>query len=103
MSIVITPTVPLVAAQGVTADVILQPGSVVDAQVVQLLGNDQVQIAIGGQSIDVLSQVPLQPGQTLQLAVSLTSDGIRLAIVNAEGGALANQALADLTGAAATL
>ena len=39
------------------------------------LGNDQVQIAIGGQSIDVVSQVPLQAGQTLQLAVSQTADG----------------------------
>ena len=103
MAIVITPSVPLVAAQGVTADVVLQPGTVVNARVVQVLGNDQVQIAIGGQSIDVLSQVPLQPGQVLQLAVSQSSDGIRLAIVNADGSALASPGLANLAGAAATL
>ena len=103
MSIVITPNVPVVAAQGVTAGVVLQAGSVVSAQVLQVLGNDQVQIAIGGQSIDVLSQVPLQPGQALQLAVSQTSDGIRLAIVNADGSALASQGLANLAGGAATL
>jgi hypothetical protein len=100
MAIVITPSVPLVAAQGVTADVVLQPGTVVNARVVQVLGNDQVQIAIGGQSIDVLSQVPLQPGQVLQLAVSQTPDGIRLAIVNADGSASASQSLANLAGAA---
>ena len=46
----------------------LQPGSVISATVLQVLGNDQVQISIAGQSIDVLSQVPLQAGQTLQLA-----------------------------------
>ena len=56
MTIVITPSVPLVAAQGVTADVVLQPGTVVNARVVQVLGNDQVQIAIGGQSIGPLTQ-----------------------------------------------
>ena len=66
-----------------TATVVLQPGTVINAQVLQILGNDTVRIAIGGQSIDVLSQVPLQAGQTLQLAVSQTADGtIRLAVVN---------------------
>jgi hypothetical protein len=99
MSIVITPSVPVAAAQGATADAVLQAGSVVNARVLQVLGNDQVQISIGGQSIDVLSQVPLQPGQTLQLAVSQTSDGVRLAIVSAGNGALAGQGLADLAGA----
>jgi hypothetical protein len=83
MSIVINPTTPLVAAQGVTADIVLQPGTVINAQVLQLLGNDQVRIAIGGQSLDVVSQIPLQAGQTLQLAVSQAADGnINLAVVN---------------------
>jgi hypothetical protein len=95
MSIVINQNVPVVAAQGVTANVVLQPGSMISARVVQVLGNDQVRIAIGGQSIDVLSQVPLQAGQTLQLAVSQTTDGIRLAVVNPQGGASASQGLAS--------
>jgi hypothetical protein len=94
MSIVIQPNVPLVAAQGVTAPVVLQPGSVISAKVLQVLGNDTVRIAIGGQSIDVQSQVPLQAGQTLQLAVSQTADGIRLAVVN-------QQSLAGPAGATA--
>ena len=66
----------------------LQPGSVISARVLQVLANDLVRIAIAGQSIDVLSQVPLQAGQTLQLAVSQTPDGIRLAVVSgrAPGG-----------------
>jgi hypothetical protein len=88
MSIVINPTTPPVAAQGVTADIVLQPGTVINAQVLQLLGNDQVRIAIGGQSLDVVSQVPLQAGQTLQLAVSQAADGnINLAVVNQPGSA----------------
>jgi hypothetical protein len=88
MSIVINPASRLVVAQGVTADVALQPGTVVNAQVQQLLGNGQVRIAIGGQSIDVISQVPLQAGQTLQLTVSQTAGGnINLAVVNSPGAA----------------
>jgi hypothetical protein len=105
MSIAINSTIPLVAAQGITADVVLQPGTVVNAQVLQLLGNDQVRIAIGGQSLDVTSQVPLQAGQTLQLSVSQTADGnINLAVVNQPAGAAASQAAAaNATSDAVTL
>lgn len=96
MPIVINPTTPPVATQGVTANIVLQPGTVINAQVLQLLGSDQVRIAIGGQSLDVVSQVPLQAGQTLQLAVSQTADGnINLAVVNSPGTAPAGQAPAD--------
>jgi hypothetical protein len=95
MSIVITPSIPLVAAQGATADIVLQPGSVISARVLQVLGNDQVKISIAGQSLDVLSQVPLQAGQTLQLQVSQTADGIGLAVVSQQGGASASQGAAN--------
>ena len=54
---------------------------------------DLVQIAIAGLAIDVLSEVPLSPGQNLQLAVSQTLDGtIRLAVAG-EGTALGATAL----------
>jgi hypothetical protein len=88
MSIVLNPATPSVAAQGVAAQgvaasIVLQPGTVINAQVLQLLGNDQVRIAIAGQPLDVTSQVPLQAGQTLQLAVSQAANGtINLAVVN---------------------
>src|SRR6202035_5013395 len=97
MSIVITPNIPLAAAQGVTADIVLQPGSVISATVLQVLGNDQVKISIAGQSTDVLSPGPLQPGQTLQLQVSQTSNGIGLAVVSQQGGAAASQSVAGDT------
>jgi hypothetical protein len=88
MPIVITPNPPpLAAPSATTADIVLQAGSVISARVLQILPNDQVRIAIGGQSIDVLSQVPLQAGQTLQLQVSQTASGVGLSIVNQQGGA----------------
>jgi hypothetical protein len=88
MSIVVSPISPVIATQGV-ADLYLQPGSTVSARVLQILGADQVRISIGGQSIDVQTQVPLQAGQSLQLAVSQTTDGIRLAVVPQPGPAAA--------------
>jgi hypothetical protein len=101
MSIVINPNIRSAAAQDATAPVVLQPGSVISAKVQQVLGNDTVRIAIGGQSIDVLSQVPLQAGQALQLAVSQSPDGtIRLAVVDPQGGAAASQAAGDPAAAA---
>jgi Flagellar hook-length control protein FliK len=99
MPIVVTPNVLPGAAQGAaTADIVLQAGSVVSARVLQILAPDQVRIAIGGQGIDVLTKVPLQAGQTLQLQVSETADGIGLAIVSQQPagatGALAGASVA---------
>ena len=115
MSIVLNPAASSVAAQGVAAqalaangvagDIILQPGTLINAQVLQLLGGDQVRIAIGGQPLDVVSQVPLQAGQTLQLSVSQSANGtINLAVVNQAPGAAspANAAAANASSDAAT-
>lgn len=101
-TIVINPNVPLVAVQGVTADVVLQPGTVISAEVQQILGGDLVQISIGGQSIVVGSQIPLQVGQTLQLSVTQALDGsIELALVNSGSGA-AGPTIAALASAGLT-
>ena len=92
MPIVIHPNLPLVAAQGVTAPVVLQPGSVITARVQQVLTGDTVRIVIAGQPLDVQSQVPLQAGQTLQFSVSQAPDGsIALAVVSPQGGASGSQ------------
>ncbi|MGX7745315.1 flagellar hook-length control protein FliK [Rhodopseudomonas parapalustris] len=82
MAISVNPNLPLVALQGATADVLLQPGAVLQAKVLSVLDNNQVRIAIGGQTVEATTQVPLQAGQTLQVSVSQTDAGIRLAIVN---------------------
>jgi hypothetical protein len=81
MAISINPIFPVIAAQGAAADVALQPGTVIDAQVLKVLANDMVRIAVANLAIEVMSEIPLQVGQALQLAVSQTSDGIRLAVV----------------------
>ncbi len=90
----VNPSLPVIAAQAVgsaTAGLVLQPGAVVSAQVLKVADN-RAQIAIANLAIDVLSEVPLSPGQTLQLAASQTEGGdVRLAIVGqgttAAGGA----------------
>src|SRR5882724_6141292 len=86
MSISVNPILPVVATQGTAPQLVLQPGTVVDARVLKLLSDNLVRIAIANLSIDVLSEVPLSAGQTLQLAVSEMDGGIRLAVVG-QGGA----------------
>jgi hypothetical protein len=86
MPIFVNPIFPVIAAQGAAPDVVLQPGTVIDAQVLKILANDLVRIAIANLSIEVLSEIPLQVGQTLQLAVSQTPEGIKLAVVGQGNG-----------------
>jgi Flagellar hook-length control protein FliK len=81
MPISINPIFPVIAAQGAAPDVVLQPGTVIDAQVLKILANDLVRIAIANLPIEVLSEIPLQVGQTLRLAVSQAPEGIKLAVV----------------------
>jgi hypothetical protein len=107
MAITINPVLPVLPAQdvgGVAPELVLQPGSVVNAQVLKVLAADLVRIAIAGLSIDVASEIPLQPGQNLQLTVLQTKDGIRLAMVgqgddatrsSADAVTLSADALAD--------
>jgi hypothetical protein len=107
MAITINPVLPVLSAQdvgGVAPELVLQPGSVVNAQVLKVLAADLVRIAIAGLSIDVASEIPLQPGQNLQLSVMQTKDGIRLAMAgqgddatrsSADAVTLSADALAD--------
>src|ERR1700728_4840248 len=95
MPISVNPTVPVITAPTAASAVVLQPGTVINAQVLKILADNLVQIAIANLSIDVLSEVPLQAGQNLQLAVSQTPDGIRLAVVGQGAGAANGGAAAD--------
>src|SRR3954451_1863196 len=110
MPISINPIFPVIAAQGAAPDLVLQPGTVIDAQVLKILANDLVRIAIANLSIEVFSEIPLQVGQNLQLAVSQTPEGIKLAVVGqgnsnagipaapGEAAALRNIASPDVAG-----
>jgi hypothetical protein len=89
MPISVNPILPVIAAQGAAPELVLQPGTVVDAQVLKILSDNLVRIAISSLSIDVLSEIPLSAGQALQLAVSQTPDGIRLAVVGQGNGGAA--------------
>jgi hypothetical protein len=97
MAISINPSVPVIGAQAVgsaTDGVVLQPGTVVSAQVQNVLAENLVRIAIANLSLDVLTEVALAPGQNLQLSVSQTQDGgVRLQIVGAGAGAAAGDAV----------
>jgi Flagellar hook-length control protein FliK len=95
MALTVNPTLPVSAVSAVTqggaaSGLVLQPGTVVTAQVQNLLADNLVRIAIANLSIDVLTEVPLQAGQTLQLAVSQTADNIRLAVVGQSAAATAD-------------
>ncbi len=85
MAISINPTTPVIGAQAVGSapdGVVLQPGTVVSAQVQNVLADNLVRIAIANLSLDVLTEVALTPGQNLQLSVSQKQDGVvRLQIV----------------------
>ncbi len=100
MSITINPVFPVIAAKGATPDLVLQPGTVIDARVLKVLDDTRVKIAIASLTIEVLTEVQLQPGAALQLAVSQTPDGIRLAIVTPESSA-ASSVPAEVINAAA--
>ena len=68
MSISINPIFPVIAAQGAAPDLVLQPGTVIDAEVLKLLSDDLVRIAISGLTIEVFSEIPLQVGQASDTA-----------------------------------
>jgi flagellar hook-length control protein FliK len=92
MPIAVNPTIPLISAGEVMAGtaipgIVLQPGTVVNAEVLDILSENVARIAIADLALDVLTEVPLAVGQQLQLAVSQTQSGVRLAIVASAPGA----------------
>lgn len=91
----VTSIVPVRAASPVadatTPDLVLQAGSVVDARVVSMLADNLVRIAIANLSLDVMSEVTLSPGQSLQLAVSENEGTIRLTVLGGAGEAATDQ------------
>lgn len=93
----VSSVLPVIGVQGIS-DAVLQPGAVIEARVVQVLEASLVRLAIAGLSIDATTQVPLQAGTSLKLAVAQSADGLQLAIVSAEGsGALAAAPATDIS------
>ena len=98
MALSISPINPTIAAQAALLDVALQPGTVVTAQVLKLLDANLVRLAIQSLTLDIATTIPLQPGQTLQLAVTQTKDGLSLTPIRSDSNVVvANQASANST------
>jgi flagellar hook-length control protein FliK len=92
MAISVTPVLPVQPAQEVAAvspELVLRPGTTIDATVLKVLSADLVRIAIAALSIDVNTEIPLQPGQALKLAVSQTENG-SIRLTNVSGGDVAS-------------
>src|SRR5262245_61798464 len=90
MAISVTPVLPVQSAQEVAAvspELVLTPGTTIDATVLKVLSADLVRIAIASLAIDVKTEIPLQEGQALKLAVSQTEHGIRLTTITGRGNA----------------
>ncbi|MDU0958546.1 MAG: flagellar hook-length control protein FliK, partial [Bradyrhizobium sp.] len=94
----ITPSPSVSAVRGVgsspagnapQAAATLQAGALLSARVQQVLAENLVQVAIGNLSMELASELPLQAGQTVQVAVSQTGQGLQLAIVGPGNGAAA--------------
>jgi Flagellar hook-length control protein FliK len=66
----------------------LTPGDIVDARVLQVLADGRARIAVANTVIDVATNVLLQPGTLIKLAVSNSATGILLAIVDGGEGAV---------------
>ena len=99
----VSPAASTVAVSPVTPQLSLPPGTVISAQVIQLLENGLAQIAIDGMAIAAFSEVPLQVGEQLKLAVSQASDGvIKLQVVPPGADAPATAGVATGTSAVGT-
>src|SRR4029453_14742547 len=102
MSAVINPTsavAQVAAASQATPQLVLQPGTVIDARVLAVREN-LARILIAGLSLDVLTEVALQPGANLKLAVSQTAEGVRLAVVPQDAAARGEGPSSALAGGA---
>ena len=96
MAISVTPVLSVQPAQevvAVTPELALQPGTTINATVLKVLSADLVRIAIASLSIDVKTEISLQQGQALKLAVSQTDNGIRLTNVSGNAVELAPDAV----------
>lgn len=97
MPAVINPIAPVARAFGsgeAAPTLVLQPGTVIDARVLSVRSEGLVRILIAGVMLDVLTEVALQPGVNLKLAVSQTEAGVRLAIVGQSGAPIGSQVAA---------
>jgi hypothetical protein len=83
VDLIVSPTTVALNPQQSTAVPALKAGDIIEAKVLELLGQSIARLAIGKSIIEVQTQVPLTPGTTVRLAVKNTPDGIRLTLLPA--------------------
>lgn len=81
MDLVVSPSIVGFNAQSGGHAPALMPGQLIDALVVQLIDDTTVRLSVAGHLVDVKTQVPLQPGSAVRLAVRGHGSETRLVIV----------------------
>jgi flagellar hook-length control protein FliK len=81
VDLIVSPTTVALNPQQSTAVPALKAGDIIEAKVLELLGQSIARLAVGKSIIEVQTQVPLTPGTTVRLAVKNTPDGIRLTLL----------------------
>ena len=81
MDLIVSPTTVALNPQQGAAVPALKVGDIIEAKVLELLGQSIARLAVGKSMIEVQTQVPLTPGTTVRLAVKTTPDGIRLTLL----------------------
>jgi hypothetical protein len=81
VDLIVSPTTVALNPQQGAAVPALKVGDIIEAKVLELLGQSIARLAVGKSILDVQTQVPLTPGATVRLAVKSTPDGIRLTLL----------------------
>jgi Flagellar hook-length control protein FliK len=81
VDLIVSPTTVALNPQQGAAVPALKIGDIIEAKVLELLGQSIAKLAVGKSIIEVQTQVPLTPGTTVRLAVRTTPDGLRLTLL----------------------
>jgi len=83
VDLIVSPTTVALNPQQSAAVPALKAGDIIEAKVLELLGQSIARLAVGKSILEVQTQVPLTPGTTVRLAVKNTPDGVRLTLLPA--------------------
>jgi hypothetical protein len=83
VDLIVSPTTVALNPQQSAAVPALKAGDIIEAKVLELLGQSIARLAVGKSILEVQTQVPLTPGTTVRLAVKTTPEGLRLSLLPA--------------------
>jgi hypothetical protein len=81
VDLIVSPTTVALNPQQSAAVPALKVGDIIEAKVLELIGQSIAKLAVGKSILEVQTQVPLTPGTTVRLAVKSTPDGLRLTLL----------------------